>query len=185
MVFSRRSLTVRRLATAVRYRLGQVCQQLGGALPLSDQERQEIASYLSPAALRLFESMSSADQRHSLRVFQRLQLRGRTDEDILAAALLHDVGKAGGRVPFWTRPAVVLGKRCAPRLLASLTVYPVESRSLPRWRRALSYAWWHAEVGADLAVAVGLSQRAVHYIRMHHRPDCPELAELHLVDEAS
>lgn len=169
----------------VLYRLGQVRQQLGFVAPLSRQERREVAGQLSPAALRLFENMSPADQRHSLRVFRGLQRRGWTDRDILAAALLHDVGKAGGRVPFWTRPAVVLGKRCAPRLLMRLTVYPVESERLPRWRRALSYAWWHAEVGADLAADAGLSERAVRYIRMHHRPDCPELAELHLVDEAS
>jgi hypothetical protein len=168
----------------VRYRLGQVCQQLGFAQALCEQERQEVASILSPAALRLFESMMPADQRHALRVFQRLQARGRTEQDLLTAALLHDVGKAAGRVPFWTRPAVVIGKCCVPRLLARLTIYPVEP-TRPRWRRALSYAWWHAEVGADLAAGAGLSARVVHYIRMHHRPDCPELSELHLVDEAS
>ena len=167
------------------YRLGQVRQQLGFVSPLSARERQEVVGRLSPGALRLFESMSPADQRHSLRVCRGLQERGWSDQDMLTAALLHDVGKAAGRVPFWTRPVIVLGKRCAPRLLTRLTVYPVENRRLPRWRRALSYAWWHAEIGADLAVGAGLSERAVHYIRMHHRPDSPELAELHLVDEAS
>jgi hypothetical protein len=176
---------MRNPAATVCYRLGQVCQQLGFATPLSDQECQEVASHLDAAALYLFESLSPADQRHSLRVCRRLQMRGQTSADILAAALLHDIGKASGRVPFWTRPAIVIGKRCAPRLLARLTVYPVKRTDLPHWRRALSYAWWHAEVGADLAMAAGLSERAVHYIRMHHRPDCPELAELHLVDEAS
>ena len=167
------------------YRLGQVRQQLGFVSPLSTRERQEVAEKLPPAALRLFESMSPADQRHSLRVCQGLQARGWNDQDMLTAALLHDVGKASGRVPFWTRPAIVLGKRISPRLLTRLTAYPVESRPLPRWRRSLSYAWWHAEIGADLAAGAGLSERAVHYIRMHHRPDSPELAELHLVDEAS
>jgi hypothetical protein len=172
------------LATLL-YRLGQVRQQLGFVAPLSPQERQEVAGQLSADALRLFESMSPADQRHALRVFRGVQARGWSDRDILAAALLHDVGKAAGRVPFWTRPVVVIGKRCAPRLLTRLTVYPPEGNRLPRWRRSLSAAWWHAEVGADLAAAAGLSERTIHYIRMHHRPDCPELAELHLVDEAS
>ncbi len=167
------------------YRLGQVRQQLGVVAPLSAREHQEVAGQLSADALRLFESMSPADQRHSLRVFRGLHARGWSDRDSLAAALLHDVGKAAGRVPFWTRPVVVIGKRCAPRLLTRLAVYPLEGKRLPRWRRSLSYAWWHAEVGAELAAAAGLSERAVRYIRMHHRPDCPELAELHLVDEAS
>jgi len=39
-------------------------------------------------------------------------------------------------------------------------------------------------VGAELAAAAGLSERAVLYIRMHHQSTGPA-AELHLVDEVS
>jgi len=102
---------------------------------------------------------------------------------LLAAALLHDVGKAQGRVPFWTRPAIVLGKLFAPHLLRSLTVYPYEGKSIPAWQRSLSNAWWHAEIGADLAASAGLSEETVLYIRTHHQPEGPA-AELHLIDEA-
>lgn len=172
----------------IRYRLGQVRQQLGFVAPLSEYERLEVAALLPPPALALFQTMSRADQRHSLRVCQRLRERGYEDEELLAAALLHDVGKAAGRVPFWTRPAIVLGKRCAPRLLAKLTVPPPrfadQPDRLPRWRRSLSYAWYHADVGAELAAAAGLAERAVLYIRTHHQPDGPAAA-LHAVDEVS
>ncbi|HKV57298.1 MAG TPA: hypothetical protein VJO32_03420 [Ktedonobacteraceae bacterium] len=164
------------------YRLWQVRQQLGFAPPLTSEERFEVARWLPETALSLFESMSHADQRHSLRVCQGLQARGCSDKEMLAAALLHDVGKAEGRVPFWTRPVIVLGKRCAPRLLARLAVYPRAGQA--HWRRSLSNAWWHAEIGADMAAAAGLSERAVLYIRTHHQPNGPA-AELHLVDEAS
>ncbi len=169
----------------LRYRLRQVRQQLGMVAPLSEQELTEVAEHLAPAALRLFVSMSAADQRHSLRVCRGLAARGWSNPDMLIAALLHDVGKAEGRVPFWTRPVIVLASHCAPRLLTALTAYPVEEWGLPRWRRSLSYAWWHAEVGADLAERAGVSADAVHYIRMHHRPDSSELEALHLVDEVS
>lgn len=164
------------------YRLWQVRQQLGFVPPLTSQERLEVANQLPASALPLFQSMSDADQQHALRVCRGLQTRGCSDEDMLAAALLHDVGKASGRVPFWTRPAIVLGKRLAPRLLARLAAYPQAGQS--RWRRSLGYAWWHADIGADLAAEAGLSQRAVLYIRTHHQPRGPA-AELHLVDEAS
>jgi hypothetical protein len=167
------------------YRLKQVRQQLGFVAPLSAHDMAEVGNLLPATALPLFVSMSAADQQHSLRVCRGLQARGWHEQEMLIAALLHDVGKAAGRVPFWTRPVIVLGKRYTPRLLAHLTAYPVEEHHLSRWRCALSYAWWHAEVGADLAAEVGLSARTVHYIRMHHRPDSPELAVLHLVDEAS
>ena len=164
------------------YRLWQVRQQLGFVAPLSAKERLEVARWLPASALPLFNSMSAADQRHSLRVCQGLQARGCTDPDLLAAALLHDVGKAQGRVPFWTRPAIVLGKLCAPRLLSRLATYP--RAGLSRWRRSLGYAWWHAEIGAEMAAKAGLSERATLYIRTHHQPDGPA-AELHTVDEAS
>lgn len=164
------------------YRLWQVRQQLGFVAPLSTEERLEVARWLPASALPLFNSMSAADQRHSLRVCQGLQARGCTDPDLLAAALLHDVGKAQGRVPFWTRPAIVLGKLCAPRLLSRLATYP--RAGLSHWRRSLGYAWWHAEIGAEMAAKAGLSERAALYIRTHHQPDGPA-AELHTVDEAS
>ena len=164
------------------YRLWQVRQQLSFVPPLTSQERLEVARWLPASALPLFQSMSDADQQHALRVCRGLQGRGCSDEDMLAAALLHDVGKASGRVPFWTRPVIVLGKRLAPRLLARLAAYPHAGQ--PRWRRSLGYAWWHADIGADLAAEAGLSQRAVLYIRTHHQEHGPA-AELHLVDEAS
>lgn len=170
----------------VIYRLGQVRQQLGFVDPLTSAEMIEVARWLPPSALTLFRSMSPADQRHSLRVCQGLQERGHDEADLLAASLLHDVGKAQGRVPFWTRPAIVLGKSLAPALLRSLLVTPeeIERTSLPSWRRSLSYAWWHAEIGAELARNAGLSTQAVLYIRTHHQPHGPA-AILHLVDEVS
>ena len=167
----------------IAYRLWQVCQQLGFVAPLSAEEHSQVALWLPDSALPLFQTMSDADQRHSLRVCQGLLERGCVDRDLLAAALLHDVGKAQGRVPFWTRPAIVLGKLFTPRLLRSLTVSPDGGKTIPAWQRSLSNAWWHAEIGADLAAAAGLSEEAVLYIRTHHQPGGPA-AELHLVDEA-
>ncbi len=236
---------------SVVYRLRQGRQQLGFVHPLSCEDEQEVQRWLPTSALSLFATMSNADKQHSLRVCRGLQAQGCVEHDMLAAALLHDVGKAEGRVPFWTRPVVVLGKLLVPRLLTRIVVAPSfveidvlhphdndffvgtrciasvaqfiernlyrpcvqiistmisrdKSRngrdtsgpyenchinngcfqSLPTWRRSLSYAWFHADVGADLAANVGLSERTVLYIRTHHDPHGPAAA-LHRVDEVS
>ena len=176
------------LLQRILYRLGQVRQQLGFVPSLTPADMAEVARRLPASALPLFESMSCADQQHSLRVYRGLLARGCDDSDMLAAALLHDVGKAQGRVPFWTRPVIVIGKQTSPGLLTRLAICPLNEEHTgtqkARWRRALGYAWWHAEYGAELAAAAGLSERAVLYIRTHHQPRGPA-AELHSVDEVS
>jgi len=171
---------------AILYRLGQVRQQLGFVAPLSADEYVEVKRWLPASALPLFATMSKADQRHSLRVCRGLQTCGCADEDLLAAALLHDIGKAEGRVPFWTRPVLVIGRLLAPTLLARFVISPslCDKRRVPRWLRSLSYAWWHADVGAELAATAGLSERAVLYIRTHELPIGPAAA-LYAVDEVS
>src|SRR6266568_4014580 len=168
--------------SSIAYRLEQVRQQLGFVAPLTGEDYEEAARVLpSSAALSLFCTMSPADQQHALRVCRGLQSHGCTNEDMLAAALLHDVGKAQGRVPFWTRPAIVLGKKLAPQLLSRLVIHPTP---IPKWRQSLSNAWYHADIGADLAASTGLSERAVLYIRTHHQPGGPAAA-LHAIDEVS
>ncbi len=176
----------RNIQQVVRYRLTQVWQQIGFASTLSLEDIAEVKRWLPASTLPLFQSMSHADQQHSLRVCRGLQKRGCVENDLLVAALLHDVGKAQGRVPFWTRPVIVLTKRFTPGQLARLIVPPSAfgKQRIPQWRRALSYAWWHADVGADLAANAGLSEQVVLYIRTHHQPDGPA-ALLHEVDEVS
>ena len=179
-------MQIRALLQVTSYRLRQVRQQLGFVAPLSGEDYQEVERWLPSTALALFHTMSQADQQHSLRVCRGLQARGCTEPDMLAAALLHDVGKAEGRVPFWTRPVIVLGKRLRPAWLQRVTVAPqaIAHAHIPRWRRSLSYAWWHAEVGAELGAHAGLSERAILYIQTHHQPQGPAAA-LHEIDEVS
>ncbi|HEY7092961.1 MAG TPA: HD domain-containing protein [Ktedonobacterales bacterium] len=161
---------------AARYRVYQFFRSLLPR-PLDADDRRILEATLPSAGRALFATMSRNDQRHSLTVYRSLRASGCADADLLAAALLHDVGKGGGRVPLWTRPPVVLLRRFAPDTLDQL------SESLDTWwRRPFYYARRHAEIGADLAAQVGLSARAVEMIRMHHQPDGPA-ADLHAVDD--
>ena len=165
-------------ARAARYRVWQMWRSLTPR-PLDADDRAILERTLPPGGRALFATMSRNDQRHSLSVYRALRSRGCTDADLLAAALLHDSGKGGGRVRLWVRPPVVLLRAFAPGLLRWLAREPSSW-----WRRPLYSAWHHAEIGANLAVAAGLSERAALLIRTHHQPDGPA-AELHAVDDTS
>lgn len=166
---------VRSLAAA-RYRVYQVWRSLA-ARPLDDEDRAILATTLPEGGRALFATMTRNDQRHSLTVYRMLRERGCADLDMLAAALLHDSGKGGGRTPFVVRPLVVLLRRFAPPLLDWLAREPH-----PWYRRPFYYANRHAAIGADLATQAGLNARVATLIRTHHQPDGPA-AELHAVDE--
>lgn len=162
---------------AARYRVWQFGRSVLPR-PLDANDRAILDEYLPPAGRALFTTMSRNDQRHSLTVYRALRERGCDDADLLAAALLHDSGKGGGRVRLWVRPPFVLLRAFAPDALRWLA-----RDDAAWWRRPFYYSWRHADVGADLAATAGLSERAVLLIRTHHLPNGPA-AELHAVDDA-
>lgn len=166
----------------VRYRVWQFWRSIAPR-PLDRDDRAVLERTLTQTGRELFAAMSLNDQRHSLTVYRALVEHGCADPDLLAAALLHDCGKGGGRVRLWVRPPIVLLKAFAPGLLRWLTREPAAGGPVPRWRQPFYYAWRHPDVGADLAAHAGLSERAVLFIRTHHLPDGPA-AELHAVDDA-
>jgi hypothetical protein len=127
-------------------------------------ERQIIAAHLTPAQQRLFWAMMVQDQRHSLDVFYALQRHGCQDEDVLLAALLHDVAK--GPVRLWQRVVYVLLQAVSPRLLDRLA-RPNGSG----WRQAMASLRDHGPRGAALAAEAGASPAVAGLIRHHQRAD--------------
>ena len=127
-----------------------------------------LAATLTPAQAEAFRALPAHDQAHLLRVYRRLRERGVTDPDLLAAGLLHDVGKAcgGSRVRLVDRVGrVVLGK-VAPGLLRRLARLPARGR-----RRGLALAVHHPALGAERAAALGCSPRVCWLIAHHEDGD--------------
>jgi hypothetical protein len=125
-------------------------------------ERQVIDDNLTLAQQRLFWAMMVEDQRHSLDVFYTLQRRGCQDQDLLLAALLHDVGK--GEIRLWHRVLFVLLRAGSSGLLHRLA-QPNGSG----WRRALASINEHGRRGAALAQEAGAPPAVVELIRNHQR----------------
>ncbi len=156
----------------------QFCQTL--CAPFRPVNTGYAAERLSPALLRLFQTMTPAEQQHSIALSQALEAQGHTDPDLLAAALLHDVGKTLHPPYLWERVWVVLGEHFLPRRAAAW------GAGSPRGlRRGFVIRQQHAAWGADLATQSGASPCTADLIRRHHTPpgDDADLAALQAADE--
>lgn len=148
----------------VRYRLWQVWQTLFRQ-SLSEAEWLEITSCLSPAELTLFKRYTEADRRHAYRVFKSLRAAGHAQPPLLAAALLHDIGKTRISAPLWARSLAVVGERFFPRRSARWA----EGKETA-WHRPFMIKKHHAAWGAEMAGIAGSDPLVVCLIRRHQEP---------------
>ncbi|MFN2136145.1 MAG: HD domain-containing protein [Candidatus Promineifilaceae bacterium] len=135
------------------------------ARPLSSSMLAEVAQVLDEPQLSLFRRMSPADQRHAYRVHRLLREAGQSDNALLSAALLHDVGKVTADLSVWDRTLAVLGETFAPRRVASWGDNDVHG-----WKRTFVVRKHHAVWGAQLAAESGASSEVVELIRRHQDP---------------
>jgi len=129
------------------------------------REVNALSEYLTAPQRDLFRRMSIGDQRHSLDMFYLLRERGETDETLLQAALLHDVGKAQAEIRLWQRVAYVLLGRLSPRARSRLCASPRRD-----WRYPFFVLAYHTELGAELASRAGSAADVVALIRNHQSP---------------
>ena len=140
-------------------------------------ERDELANWLRPSQLALFDTMHVADRRHGLDVVATLRVEGVTDTDLLVAGLLHDAGKA--QTGIWPRVIYSLGQAYGSWIWRVVSVVPGVRGDLDRLRV-------HAEASAGLAAAAGCTARTVELIRHQDEPRDAEFGELlRLADEAN
>jgi hypothetical protein len=168
--------------TAIRYRLRQGLGALRPRLP--DDVDEIVASTLTRTQADAFRLLSVHDQAHLCRVYRTLVAGGERNSDLLVAALLHDMAKAGpdGRVRFHDRVLRVVLQRFAPTQLSRLARWPA-----PRWRAGIAVAVHHPQLGAERARALGCSDR-VSWLIAHHEdvplPDDADLRRLVAADRA-
>lgn len=117
---------------------------------------------LGPALMALFNRLQPAEQAHSLQIYRQLLAQGENNPDLLAAALLHDVGKSRHPLRLWERVLIVLARK----------LFPVSVKGWGRgqphgWRRAFVIAEQHPAWGAEMTSQAGASPRVVALIGRH------------------
>ncbi len=145
---------------------------------VSEAERAALEDWVTPAQVRLFDSMHVADRRHGLDVVGDLRRRGVADREVLLAGLLHDAAK-GPDVRLAHRVAWSLGEAYGAWIWRLASPVPTFGPALRRLRT-------HAEASARLAETAGCPPRTVELIRHQAEPRDPEYGELlRLADEAN
>lgn len=141
-----------------------------------------IAKFLTAEQASTFRMLSRHDQAHLCRVCVRVIASGETSNDLVVAALFHDIGKVSphGKVRLADRITKVVLSKFAPGFLARLAQRPASM-----WREGLSLAVHHAELGSQRARELGCSDR-VYWLIAHHEGQPPlsdaELCQLVAAD---
>lgn len=124
-------------------------------------------SQLLDTELELWNRMCSQDRRHSIGVARRVEemLGAQADRPVLAAALLHDVGKVDSNLGTFLRVVATMSAAVAGRETAELWV-----RSTGVTRRIGLYLK-HPEIGGDLLGMAGSDPFTETWAREHHLPE--------------
>lgn len=139
--------------------LGHLARRFGGSLvPGGPRPADEewAAGILGPGELGLWRAMSGADRRHAVGVARRVAtaLGIVAGPPVLAAALLHDVGKLDAGLGTFGRVGATLAGMAGRRQLT------------PRIARHLD----HGPIGADMLARAGSDPLTVTWAAEHHLP---------------
>ena len=135
-------------------------------------------SHLLEGEARLWTRLSGPDRRHAVGVGRRVEagLGTAADRPVLAAALLHDVGKLSANLGTYGRVIATLSGAVAGRETAEAW-----STTFGFTRRVGLYLR-HPELGGDLLAVAGSHELTVTWAREHHLPPEHWTLDRHVAD---
>lgn len=150
--------------------LSHLARRFAGSLwpggPPADDERWA-RGHLLAGEIELWERMSGPDRRHAVAVARRTQdeLNAGATRPVLAAALLHDVGKVDPALgPYRRSLATVVGMAVGHD---TARAWGARRRGV---RRRVGRYLTHDAIGAALLADAGSDEVTVRWAREHHLP---------------
>ena len=132
---------------------------------VTEADRREAEAVLPPSARLWFRSLPRDLQWHGLQVMRDLKRAGIDHAAVLAAALLHDAGKAAGPNGPLVRTFIVLARHLAPQWSARRQ--RLDYRVARGIDRVLAIAYQHPSIAAERAEACGCDPITIDLIRYH------------------
>jgi hypothetical protein len=132
---------------------------------VSDAEVREAEAILNPAAYGWFRLLPRDLQWHGLQVMHDLKRAGVDRSEVLAAALLHDAGKAEGSNGPLVRAFSMLARHLAPAW--STRRSHLDYRRVQGIDRAVALAYQHPHIAAEKAIACSCDPLTIDLIRYH------------------
>jgi len=151
-------------------RVGHLAKRFFGSLwPAGPSHTSEewVQSVLSDDELKLWRRMSRADRRHAVGVARNVerQLGNEATKPVLAAALLHDVGKVSAGLGTYGRVVATLACAAAGRSMADAWT---EGKG---FTRKVGLYLRHPVLGGDMLALAGSDSLTITWAREHHLPE--------------
>ncbi|HEX7135863.1 MAG TPA: hypothetical protein VF228_25015 [Iamia sp.] len=146
---------------------------------LTEDEAVWVASHLLPAEADLWTRMGRADRRHAVGVARRAEtaLGDAATRPVMAAALLHDVGKVEAGLGTYGRVMATLSAQAAGRDTARAWS---QTRGITR---RIGLYLLHEELGADLLRLAGSDPLTVDLVARWSAPTTPTGETLKTADD--
>jgi hypothetical protein len=151
---------------------GRFFGALSPAGPPPNDETWALSSLLEGEQL-LWGRMSGPDRRHAVGVARetvRLLDPDSPPREVVAAALLHDVGKVESGLGTFARVGVTLAAMVAGRNRLIGWASPSPPRPRPSWRARVGMYLAHDRLGAELLQHAGSNPLTITWAREHHLP---------------
>ena len=160
-------------------------QFFGGVIArVTEADRREADAVLPQQARVWFRSLPRDLQWHGLQVMRDLKRSGVDRSEALAAALLHDAGKAEASSGPLQRAFIVGARHLAPDWVARRST--IDWRSAAGLDRVLAIARQHPHIAAEIAQQCGCDPITIDLIRRHQERSGtadPLLSALQQVDD--